>query len=298
MNVLIGTDPEVFVKDHSGDIISAHGMVQGTKENPFKVKGGAVQVDGMALEFNIDPAHNEQEFTQRVKGVQDILAEMVKEHGTLEPIPTAHFTKEYMASQPHEALELGCEPDYNAYTRKVNPRPNGAALFRTGAGHIHIGWTEGADPYGADHFDDCCTLVKILDAILLPLSELWDGDEQRRELYGAEGAFRPKSYGVEYRVLSNAWLVDEAVTKFVYRVCKHLTEMLVAGEGVFLADMIRAGYYDLEDVVSKLFEDEYENYGSNVFRKDRKDSIVRNPLFVDNIRPIRRVKNQIVKYGK
>ena len=53
--ILVGCDPEVFVAK-GGKFISAHGMIPGTKKAPHKVERGAVQVDGMALEFNIDPA--------------------------------------------------------------------------------------------------------------------------------------------------------------------------------------------------------------------------------------------------
>lgn len=51
----IGADPEVFV-GREGQFFSAHGLVPGNKRRPHKVDRGAVQVDGMALEFNIDPA--------------------------------------------------------------------------------------------------------------------------------------------------------------------------------------------------------------------------------------------------
>jgi len=58
MKILVGCDPELFVKK-DGVLVSAHGLVQGSKEHPFRVSKGAVQVDGMALEFNIDPAEDE-----------------------------------------------------------------------------------------------------------------------------------------------------------------------------------------------------------------------------------------------
>ena len=35
----------------------------------------------------------------------------------------------------------------------------------------------------------------------------------RRRMYGKAGAFRKKSYGLEYRVLSNFWIFDE---KYIY----------------------------------------------------------------------------------
>ena len=36
-------------------------------------------------------------------------------------------------------------------------------------------------------------------------------------MYGKAGAFRPKTYGVEYRTLSNAWLFSKKLQSFVYR---------------------------------------------------------------------------------
>ena len=53
--ILVGCDPEVFVKQN-GVFKSAFGLIKGDKKNPQKIRNGAVQVDGMALEFNIDPA--------------------------------------------------------------------------------------------------------------------------------------------------------------------------------------------------------------------------------------------------
>ena len=38
-----------------GKAFSAHGLVKGTKERPQTTDNGAVQVDGLALEFNTDP---------------------------------------------------------------------------------------------------------------------------------------------------------------------------------------------------------------------------------------------------
>ncbi len=67
MEVLVGADPEVFVKDASGQNVSGHGMVPGTKKKPHPVRSGAGQVDGTALEFNIEPSKTEEEFVSRIR---------------------------------------------------------------------------------------------------------------------------------------------------------------------------------------------------------------------------------------
>jgi hypothetical protein len=213
MKIRLGADPEVFVV-HNGKPVSAHDMIPGTKDEPHPVDNGAVQVDGMALEFNIDPADTRDEFVRNVSSVMRSLDAMIPENHELLIEAVATFPKKYIDDQPEKAKELGCEPDYNAYTKRQNPRPNAAVNFRTAAGHIHIGWGEGFDTADPKHFDICCHVVKELDWFLaMPARMIEKGTAatKRRKLYGAPGAFRPKSYGVEYRVLSNFWLTVHSV---------------------------------------------------------------------------------------
>lgn len=217
VEILVGADPELFMT-REGQFVSAHGAIQGDKKNPFKVNRGAVQVDGMALEFNIDPAKNEEEFILNLNTVMGVLQEMVPDC-KLNAVPVANFSQQVMDAQPLEALELGCEPDFNAWENgAVNPRPNGKVNFRTGAGHVHIGWGNGFDINDPEHLEACCMVAKQLDYYLGLGSLFFDKEGgKRRVMYGAPGCFRPKPYGVEYRVLSNAWLKDEGLMRWVYR---------------------------------------------------------------------------------
>jgi hypothetical protein len=200
----IGADPEFFVC-RNGIPVSAHGLIPGDKKNPLKVNKGAVQVDGMALEFNIDPAATQEEFLINLDVVMKTIMEMVPGYQMYDK-PVAEFGFDYIDAQPNEAKVLGCEPDFNAYTAQANPRPDAATPFRTASGHLHIGWTKDVNPLDPGHFEACCTLAKMLDVKLGVPSLLWDTDQKRRLLYGKAGCFRPKSYGMEYRTLSNAWL--------------------------------------------------------------------------------------------
>jgi hypothetical protein len=235
----VGADPEVFVKDKKGRFRSAHGLIPGTKQEPFKVKNGAVQVDGLALEFNIEPAETREEFVHNIGSVLGQLAAMVPDYEIVID-PTAKFNGNHLNAQPEEALELGCEPDFNAYTENENPRPDNNTTMRTAAGHVHIEFCEGADPKDPEHIRRCCTLVQQLDAFLGLPSLLWDNDKKRRKMYGKAGAFRPKSYGVEYRTLSNAWLKDPALVGYVFDQVQNCLTRLKSGEKV---DMKRGVQY-------------------------------------------------------
>jgi hypothetical protein len=217
MNVLIGCDPELFVVNAEGKPRSAHGLVPGTKEEPHKVDKGAIQVDGMALEFNIDPAATEDEFVNNIATVMQKLREATPSEYKFLIKPSVKFHGSHINAQPEEAKELGCQPDFDAYTMKENPKPNANTTLRTASGHIHIGLEEGADPTTEEHMIKYSTLVKHLDLFLGLRSLEWDNDQQRRQLYGNPGAMRLKPYGVEYRVLSNMWLDREALVRFVYQ---------------------------------------------------------------------------------
>lgn len=226
MKLTIGADPELFVKK-DGRYVSAHGLVPGTKMEPHFVDGGAIQVDGMALEFNIFPASSNKEFVHNIDTVMATLRKMVPSEYEFAIDPVARFGRRYIAKQPPVARMLGCEPDFNAYTGVENAPPNAKAPIRTAAGHIHIGWQE---PYEENmttqHFDFCCSFVKQLDFVLGIPSLLLDPDNTRRSLYGQAGAFRPKPYGVEYRVLSNFWLKSKALKQWVFSSTKRAYNML------------------------------------------------------------------------
>lgn len=230
--ILIGCDPELFLRNpNSGTYFSAHDMIPGTKEEPHKVPNGMVQVDGTALEFGIDPAATEDEFVNRINSVKGTLREMVDPGYEIVAHPVATFEPAYFKQLPPWAVELGCTPDYNAWTGDVNPQPNQRSTFRTGSGHIHIGWTDKADLYDQDHIEQCRAVARQMDYYLGIYSVLWDNDTKRRELYGKAGAYRIKPYGVEYRTLSNRWTDSEILMRWVYRAAlKGTTDLLFNGK--------------------------------------------------------------------
>lgn len=213
-----GCDPEIFIKEN-GKPASAYGLIPGSKESPHKTEGGAVQVDGMALEFNTDPvqATDFEGFNARIVQQVKNLRAMVPENLSLSVEPVQEFGKEFLDTQPDDAKELGCDPDWNAYTKETNPRPDADnTTFRTGAGHIHIGWGADIPIDNKEHIEICAGFVKMLDPLVGFFMTYIDRDPRRRELYGKAGAFRPKPYGVEYRTPSNVWIRNRASREVVH----------------------------------------------------------------------------------
>lgn len=203
-----GADPELFIMNPAGEFVSAAGMIPGDKANPYKVDGGAVQVDGMAAEFNIDPVTNYKDFKKNIDKVRKQLQDMLPNGYKLVATPTAEFSQAEWDRSPEESKILGCSPDFDAWRKTVNPVPNATDRVRHAGGHLHVGWTEDADTSDAMYTQSCVDLVRQLDWFLAAWSILKDPDSQRRSSYGRAGAMRFKPYGVEYRTLSNFWLGD------------------------------------------------------------------------------------------
>jgi hypothetical protein len=260
MELKIGADPEIFIRDNkTGKLISAHGLFPGTKEEPYPVKHGAIQVDGMAAEYNIHPASTAEEFVFYHLSVLCDLRDEIKARNpdldfSFAFVPVADFGAEYIAEQPMEAKQLGCTPDFNAWEDgQVNPTPDAEMPFRTASGHIHLGWGSDYEIDDPEHIEACCMMVKQIDSGIAPMYVLLEGEEgkRRRDLYGKAGAFRPKKYGVEYRVLSNVWLTNTFYMSHIFRAVKEQFRDLLGGYKTY--DGGRAAK-------SRQYIDEYNEY--------------------------------------
>lgn len=227
--ITIGADPELFLKNvKTRQLVSAHDIFPGTKAKPFPVGGGAVQVDGVALELNINPSSDLPMFMDNLHKVTSVAGFILRKRNPELKIistPTAEFTQAYFNELPAEVKQLGCSPDYNCFTQDVNPSPTTDRPFRTGAGHIHAGWTTNEDLDDPGFLSDCYDHMKQLAAALYIPSHAWDTDQTRRQLYGKIGACRPKHYGGEWRALSNAWLKDAALAAWVFDASKFALEL-------------------------------------------------------------------------
>lgn len=214
VKMMLGCDPEFFLRRKGNKHqVSAHNLVPGTKREPHKLpNGGAVQADGTAVEFNTEPADNGKMFADNVMSCLNDIRKMIDSKYEFVFKPVVEYGVKTYDKIPDNSKELGCDPDYNAYTLVANERPvPPRERMRTGAGHLHIGWVDGVkDPHNEHHMNDCAFMVKKLDGTLYyhAIRHWASGPDEalRRRVYGKLGAFRPKPFGVEYRSLSNTWL--------------------------------------------------------------------------------------------
>lgn len=226
--IKIGADPEVFVK-RGGKVVPAWGIIPGDKAEPHPVNKGAIQVDGLATEFNIDPAATADEFSTNVGLVMEQLLERLKKDDPSSEFATesyATFSREEYEALPEKAREIGCVPDFNAYTEREN-RIGSASRTRFVGGHVHFSWTKDQDPKSYEHINACIMLTKMFDLFIGIPTLFLDPYSPRRNYYGKAGNFRPKSYGVEYRTPSNFWIFKPTLRKWVFnRAMKAFTTLV------------------------------------------------------------------------
>lgn len=211
--ITIGSDPECFIENiESGEIISAIGMIPGTKNEPHPITndGHFIQTDNIAFEFNIPPCETENDFVKHITYVKDYLEVIAATNGaTLSTKASDEISPIYLMDP--QAQEFGCEPDLNPYLMIENPRPDSDTNLRCVGGHIHIGYPDANQKTSEN-------IVKAFDIFVTLPALLIDADDRRRELYGKAGAFRFKEpWGVECRALSNFWIHSEEKMRWVYQ---------------------------------------------------------------------------------
>lgn len=221
--IKIGADPELFL-EKDGVIISAEGLIGGTKEDPKPIsnEGHFIQEDNVMIEFNIPACDNEKDFTKNINYVKDYLELHAMSLGAkLNFSASGLLDKKQLKTK--QAKQFGCDPDFNVYLKDVNPKPNARTNMRTCGGHIHIGY-KNPDQEVSEQ------LVKAMDAVLGLQSLFLDPDDRRRKMYGKAGSFRFKEYGVEYRTLSNFWITNDELISWAFNATMTAIELVMSND--------------------------------------------------------------------
>lgn len=215
-NFTIGADPELFIYNtKTKKVVSSIGLIPGEKNKPYRSKdmprGFGLEIDNILAEFNIPPVTNLEDWLNVMNYMKNYIRNYIKKvNSDLDILCTASKLVPKDQLQSKEALLFGCDPDYNAYTQGINPKPTCTSKCLRSAGfHIHFG-------YKNNNIESSLNMIKYLDAYLGVPSVLLDKDVKRRTLYGKAGSFRLTDYGFEYRVLSSYFLSNNELLTWVW----------------------------------------------------------------------------------
>lgn len=246
----MGCDPEVFIFDVSSysaipDIIPPAALVADYGIEFKEIDGKKVFIksadyqwseDGAAIELQMSPATNSNEFCGRVanslKGLNKWLENISPKVGktlSFSNMPLGNFdTEKYWKGRGEEfqdCVRFGCDPDQfpSMYIDMGLDRPSMGEIdvsthpYRYGGGHLHIQAVE-TNPkvyfpiweYAAIVFD---FIVGMTNTKEPRSNDVVKQERARLEYYGKPGrirlqAYNPKKglFGIEYRVMSNYWL--------------------------------------------------------------------------------------------
>lgn len=213
----IGIDPEFFILDELSRPINAIRVLPGNNHNPLKKNGINFYHDNVLAEFNFQPVNSELEFTEKITNSIAILKNIVNPYN-ISAQAYGEFDRNEL-SFPN-AKEVGCNPDYDAYTLTQNDVPRNfftKTPFRAAGGHIHIGGTQNdavCHPFLKPIFVFMLDLFVGIPSVMIDNSAL---SYQRRKMFGKAGCHRDKPYGIEYRVLSPFWLRATNTALLIYR---------------------------------------------------------------------------------
>lgn len=211
----VGSDPEIFVEDEQGKVVPAFMFLDG-KES---VEVEDSYWDGFQAEFSTKPSHCIAFLADSTQAALRRLHAKVQTAGKgkwkLTDRSVVDVDEQFLQEIAPQFSQFGCTPSLNAYGDQGPMLEGRLVPFRMAGGHIHIGARlKGVD---VDH------VVKQMDKIVGVMSvALFRGmeDPRRRYLYGRAGEYRLPPHGLEYRVLSNAWLCHPVVMNFITHVAR------------------------------------------------------------------------------
>lgn len=220
----IGADPEFFITSSTnGKIIESNKIIpkNGLIVSANSIGTSKCTIDGLQAEINPNP-HSCREgacsdyiniFTKLAKSLNEQKANLCLK-GMI------HITPEELLKLSDDSKKFGCKPSINNYTNKesvitVNPE---VYEYRSAGGHIHIGGGS------STRLTSCIKknpklIIEILDLVLGNTCVMIDRNSnqvERRRVYGRAGEYRLPKHGIEYRTLSNFWIMNSQLMNMVY----------------------------------------------------------------------------------
>ncbi len=205
----VGADPELFVVDKDNKVIPAFKFLKSKEVNKN------VYWDGFQAEFTVDPNVCLTQVMQNIQGrlrMLDSEAKAYNKDAKLSIATVIDTPVELFEGVEDKFVQFGCMPSKNVYGIKGHIVDGRVLEYRMSGGHIHFGC-------GTQTEEDTANIIRALDRCLgVACVSLFSGfdDPRRRRHYGVAGEYRTPPHGIEYRVLSNAWLSHPLIMNIVY----------------------------------------------------------------------------------
>lgn len=241
----LGSDPEILLQDATGKHISVIGLINADKWHPMQIQdmapGFTLQEDNVAIEYGIPPAASAAELMFSLEAVMERSKAWLPGLSFSKLSCTVYDMDQMCDPKAHQ---FGCEPDFNAWSGEVNPPPSPAHPYmRSAGGHIHV-----------ETDQDPLAVVRAMDLFLGVPSVLMDMGEERKQMYGCAGAHRKKSYGVEYRTLSNFWIFEKRYIQWVWNATERALASLGTAE-VYQQHILKAINLNDKKLAQQLVDD-------------------------------------------
>lgn len=217
------TDPEVFL-ERDGQIVPGFSVLPSKKQPAYAEGGGGVyHEDGFQAEFSPMAVACHETVVYSMHHAMISMVQCANRGAPGVRISDANFVElspEVLAMGTDDQVALGCDTSENVWDHPRFAIDNAREFpFRMAGGHIHLGM-----PQEAKWFHRRAErIIKAMDVFLgVPSVALLAGldDPRRRRFYGRAGEFRFQKHGLEYRVLSNAYLQHPALTHLVLNMAR------------------------------------------------------------------------------
>lgn len=223
---MVGSDPEIFVKNEQGQTMNAFDFLPSKEET--KLKPEIAYWDGVQAEFSTQAITCLAYHVDSIqRGLAQTLAAARKKDNkaTLSLDTVVDVSPEVLQNAKEEHITFGCMPSFNAYGMSGASIPPRLMPFRSAGGHMHFG-------IGKITEEMANQVVKALDAIIgVACVSMFANvdDPRRRMLYGLAGEYRLPKHGIEYRVLSNAWLSHPTLAHLMFDLSRKVIALGYSG---------------------------------------------------------------------
>lgn len=252
-SINLGCDPEFFFASKDGKTVGSEKIIP--KEGLVCGDGyaGKCVIDGVQAELNPSPSFCRESLAYQISRCFFRLKSALSNGVKVVADPVVDITQEELDSLSEGSRVFGCAPSTNVYnegndkTSKIAVDPK-KYLKRSAGGHIHLG--NFYSGYMAANYKNAAfnsqyqiglrqekalketpeITVRMLDYILGNTAVMIDrnaNNAERRKNYGRCGEYRIKSYGLEYRTLSNFWLRSYPLFSMIFGLARfaiHLVE--------------------------------------------------------------------------